>query len=89
VETVIMQMDDVSGVCVYGIPDARWGEAIKAVVEVTTAGRYTGQQVSDFVASKIARFKRPHVVVFTDALPRSAGGAVDRDAVKATWGDAP
>jgi acyl-CoA synthetase (AMP-forming)/AMP-acid ligase II len=88
VETVIMQMDGVSGVCVYGIPDARWGEAIKAVVEVKTAGRYTAQQVSDFVASKIARFKRPHVVVFADALTRLAEGGVDREAVKAKWGSA-
>jgi long-chain acyl-CoA synthetase len=88
VETVIMEMDGVSGVCVYGIPDAKWGEAIKAVVEVKTAGRHTAQQVSDFVASKIARFKRPHVVVFADALARSADGGVDREAVKTKWGSA-
>jgi acyl-CoA synthetase (AMP-forming)/AMP-acid ligase II len=87
VETVVMQMDGVSGVCVYGIPDAKWGEAIKAVVEVKAAGRYTGQQVIDFVGARIARFKRPHAVAFTDALPRTADGAVDRDAVKAKWGD--
>jgi long-chain acyl-CoA synthetase len=86
VETVIMQMDGVSGVCVYGIPDPKWGEAIKAVVEVKTAGRYTAQQVSDFVGSKIARFKRPHVVVFADALARAAEGGVDREAVKTKWG---
>jgi len=88
VETIIMQMDGVSGVCVYGIPDAKWGEAIKAVVEVKSAGRYTAQQVGDFVVSKIARFKRPHVVVFADRLARSADGGVDRDAVKAKWGSA-
>jgi acyl-CoA synthetase (AMP-forming)/AMP-acid ligase II len=85
VETVIMQMDGVSGVCVFGVPDVKWGEAIKAVVEVKPAARYTAQQVSDFVGSKIARFKRPHAVAFTDALPRTADGAVDRDAVKAKW----
>jgi acyl-CoA synthetase (AMP-forming)/AMP-acid ligase II len=44
--------------------------------------------VSDFVGGKIARFKRPQVVVFTDALPRGADGAVDRDAVKTRWGTA-
>ena len=87
VETVIMQMAGVSGGCVYGIPDPRWGEAIKAVVEVEPAGAYTAQQVSDFVGGKIARFKRPHVVAFTDALPRGGDGAVDRDAVKAAWGE--
>ncbi|MGH7355042.1 MAG: AMP-binding protein [Candidatus Rokuibacteriota bacterium] len=89
VETVIMQMDGVTGVCVYGIPDTKWGEAIKAVVEVRAAGRLTAQQVTDFVGSKIARFKRPHVVAFTDALPRTGEGVVDRDAVKAAWGETP
>jgi acyl-CoA synthetase (AMP-forming)/AMP-acid ligase II len=89
VETVIVQMEGVSEACVYGIPDSRWGEAIKAVVEVKAAGHYTAQQVSDFVASKIARYKKPHAVVFTDALPRTAEGAVDREAVKTKWGNAP
>jgi acyl-CoA synthetase (AMP-forming)/AMP-acid ligase II len=89
VETVVMQMAGVIGVCVYGIPDPRWGEAIKAVVEVAPAGRYTAHDVSEFVGTRIARFKRPHAVAFTDALPRTPDGAVDREAVKARWGDAP
>jgi long-chain acyl-CoA synthetase len=86
VETVIMQMEGVTGVCVYGVPDPRWGEAVKAVVEVAAARRYTAPQVSDFVGARIARFKRPQVVVFTDKLPRGADGAVDREAVKQTFG---
>src|SRR5215470_7861329 len=87
VETVIMQMDGVSGVCVYGIPDAKWGEAIKAVVEVKAAGQQSAQQVGDFVGSRIARFKRPHAVAFAERLPRTADGAVDREAVKSRWGE--
>jgi long-chain acyl-CoA synthetase len=86
VETVIVEMEGVSGVCVYGVPDVRWGEAVKAVVEVTPADRYSAQQVTDYVGSRIARFKRPHVVVFTTALPRGADGSVDREAVKTAWG---
>ena len=86
VETVIMRMDGVTGVCVYGVPDVKWGEAVKAVVEVEAVGRYAAHEVRDFVGGRIARFKRPHVVVFTDALPRGAEGAVDREAVKAHWG---
>jgi acyl-CoA synthetase (AMP-forming)/AMP-acid ligase II len=38
--------------------------------------------------SKIARFKRPHVVVLTDVVLRTADGTVDRGAVRKTWGDA-
>ena len=85
VEAVIMQMAGVTGVCVYGIPDAKWGEAVKAVVEVAAPGAHTAQQVTDFVGGKIARFKRPHVVTFCDALPRTAEGTIDREAVKAKW----
>lgn len=88
VETVILQLSGVSGVCVYGIPDAQWGEAIKAVVEVKGKNPYTAQQVIDYVGGKIARFKRPKVVAFTNALPRGADGLVDREAVKAQWGNA-
>jgi acyl-CoA synthetase (AMP-forming)/AMP-acid ligase II len=89
VEAAIMQMDGVTGVCVYGIPDAKWGEAVKAVVEIAGPGRPTAQQVTDFVGTKIARFKRPQVVAFCDALPRGADGGVDREAVKAKWGHGP
>ena len=64
----------------------RWDRAIKAVVEVRPAGRHSGEQVAYFVASRIARLKRPHLVEFTDALPRTADGAVDRDGVKKKWG---
>ena len=85
VEAVILQMAGVTGVCVYGIPDAKWGEAVKAVVEVAAPGTHTAQQVTDFVGTKIARFKRPQVVAFCEALPRTAEGAIDRDAVRAKW----
>jgi long-chain acyl-CoA synthetase len=88
VETVIAQLEGVTGVCVFGIPDAKWGEAIKAVVEIKTVTKYSADHVSDFVGSKIARFKRPHFVAFTDVLPRGADGTIDRDAVKTKWGTA-
>ena len=85
---MIAQLEGVTGVCVFGIPDAKWGEAIKAVVEIKTVTKYSADHVSDFVGSKIARFKRPHFVAFTDVLPRGADGAIDRDAVKTKWGTA-
>ena len=53
------------------------------------SGRYSAEDVSQFVGARIARFKRPHAVAFTDALPRTADGAVDREAVKGHWGDTP
>jgi long-chain acyl-CoA synthetase len=86
VETAIRQLPGVAEACVYGIPDAQWGEAIKAVVEPKPGATLTERQVIDHVGAAIARFKRPKVVVFADKLPRAADGAVNRAAVKTQFG---
>ncbi len=88
VETVIMQLGAVGAVCVFGVADAQWGEAIKAVVELRPGQRLTGQELGDHVGAKIARFKRPKFVEFVASLPRTPEGGVDREAVKARWGKA-
>jgi long-chain acyl-CoA synthetase len=85
VETVIMEIPGVNAVCVFGVPDAQWGEAIKAVVESSESG-LSANQVIDHVAGRIARYKRPKWVVFTDALPKTDAHEVDREAVKSRWG---
>src|SRR5437870_8316892 len=59
-DLVIVQMDGVSGVCVYGIPDAKWGEAIKAVVELRADARYTALMRSEEHTSELQ--SRGHLV---------------------------
>ena len=85
VETVIMEIPGVSAVCVFGVPDAQWGEAIKAVVESRDSS-LSADQVIDHVAGRIARYKKPKWVAFTAALPRTDAHEVDREAVKSSWG---
>ena len=86
VEKVIMEMAGVKAVCVFGVPDVEWGEAITAVVEVDNPDSRTAQEVIDHVAGRIARFKKPRWVEFTETLPKSDSGETDRDAVKERWG---
>jgi acyl-CoA synthetase (AMP-forming)/AMP-acid ligase II len=86
VEAVIMELEGVTGVCVFGVPDSQWGEAIKAVVEVPVSQGLTATQVSEYVGRRIARYKRPKWVEFAEALPRNTVGMVDRDAVQSLWG---
>jgi long-chain acyl-CoA synthetase len=42
--------------------------------------------LAELVASKLARYKKPRHVVFVDALPKTASGAIDRAAVKLAHG---
>jgi long-chain acyl-CoA synthetase len=85
VEAIIMELGSVTGVCVFGVPDAQWGEAIKAVVEVPATHDLTAAAVSEYVGSRIARYKRPRWVEFATSLPRNTVGMVDRDAVQSLW----
>ena len=84
VESVIMTVEGVTGVCVFGVPDPKWGEGIKAVIE-TGRTDLTLEAVRDHVGASIARYKRPGYVELTAELPRKDDGAIDRDAVKARW----
>ena len=73
-------------VSVIGVPDKHWGEAIKAVCVLKTDRTLEAQELIDFVASRIARYKKPHYVVYVDALPKTADGEIDRDQVKKAHG---
>jgi len=85
VETTIMEIEGVTAVCVFGVPDKKWGEGIKAVIE-TDSATLTLESVREHVGNRIARFKRPQHVELTDALPRADDDSIDRDAVKERWG---
>ncbi|MFH1950615.1 MAG: AMP-binding protein [Pseudomonadota bacterium] len=82
VEKAILQHDDVEEVCVIGVADKQWGEAIKAICVLGTGKSLDPQVLIDFVASKIARYKKPKYIVFVDSLPKTADGEIHRDQVK-------
>lgn len=86
VENAICAHAAIAEAAVIGVPDAQWGEAIKAVCVCKPGQSVTAQELIDFVGQKIARFKRPKHVVFVSALPRSASGAVDRNKIKEEHG---
>ncbi|MFW6335496.1 MAG: AMP-binding enzyme, partial [Desulfosalsimonas sp.] len=86
VESVIREHPAVAEVSVIGVADRQWGEAIKAVCELKPGAGADEQEIIDFVASKIARYKKPKYVVFVDLLPRMAKGGIDRDRVKKDHG---
>ena len=86
VETVIRAHVAIAEVSVIGVPDPQWGEAIKAVCVCRPGKSVLASDLAEFVASKLARYKKPKHVVFVDALPKTATGAIDRAAVKRAHG---
>lgn len=83
VERCLLEHPDVAEAVVFGVPDEQWGEAVMAVCVAREASAPSADEVIAFVASRIARYKRPKRIVFVASLPRTSTQAIDRAAVKA------
>ena len=75
VEQALARLDGVADVAVVGVPDERMGEVGKAYV-VRADPSLTAEDVVAFAKERLANFKVPRVVAFTDALPRNLSGKV-------------
>jgi long-chain acyl-CoA synthetase len=76
VENVISAHPDVLEVAVIGVPDAAWGEAVKAIVVPRADAQLSESDIVAFCRDRIARFKTPKSIGFADSLPRTPSGKV-------------
>jgi acyl-CoA synthetase (AMP-forming)/AMP-acid ligase II len=85
VEKIILEHPMVEEVSVIGVPDEKWGEAIKAVCVLKKGVTLHESELVEFVATRIARFKKPKYVIFVSTLPKTEDGLIDREKVKAKY----
>jgi acyl-CoA synthetase (AMP-forming)/AMP-acid ligase II len=76
IEEVLIRHPAVREVSVIGVPDVKWGEAIKAVVSLNPGKTATEKDLIDFCAENIAGYKKPKSVDFVDDLPKSNYGKI-------------
>ena len=70
---------------VSAIPDAEWGEAIKAVVKRREGASLTDQQVIQFLGERVADYKRPRSVDFVAEVPRNPSGKLLKREIRAPY----
>ena len=85
IESVILGLDGVADVAVFGIPDPDFGEAVAAHIQPDPGATLAEDDVRAHVARRLARYKVPKVVVFEDVLPREDTGKLFKRRLKAHY----
>jgi acyl-CoA synthetase (AMP-forming)/AMP-acid ligase II len=75
IEDLLLTHPDVADVAVIGMPSARWGESPLAII-VPARPDLDEQAILDHCAGRLARYKQPRKVVFTDTIPRNPTGKI-------------
>jgi fatty-acyl-CoA synthase len=84
VEETLKQHPRVADAVVVGVPDATWGETVAALVSLTDGPRLVDGELSDWVAARLAAYKRPRRVVPVDEVRRTTVAKIDLEWARAT-----
>jgi len=86
VEKVILEHPAIESVVVFGVPDPKWKEGIKAVCRLKALQSLETRELIKFVGERIAGYKKPQYVEFVSNFPLLEDGAPDRAKIKEQYG---
>ena len=86
VERCLLDHPAIAEAAVFGLPDAHWGEVVAAAVVRRDGAALTEDDVVAYVRARLAPYKKPRIVRFLDALPRTASTRqVQKSLLRQQW----
>jgi fatty-acyl-CoA synthase len=87
VEEAIYLMDGVAEVAVFGVPDARWVEAVAAAVVLRDGASASADDIKAHVRLRLAGYKTPKHVQIVDQLPKNPSGKILKRVLRDALGE--
>ncbi len=88
VERALTDHPAVLDAAVFGIPDEKWGESVKAVVELSAGQQVSSEELVAWCRDKLAHYKCPRSIEIMTELPRNpTGKLLKKDLRKPYWAD--
>jgi len=85
-EHILDEHPKIERVCVFGVPDETWGEAIRTVLQLKEGESAREEEIRDWCRGKMVGYKIPKSVLFAEDLPVTAVGKVLKRKVKEKYG---
>jgi O-succinylbenzoic acid--CoA ligase len=85
VEAALMAHPAVAEAGVIGLADAKWGQIVAAAIVLRPGQSVESAELMTFCSSRLAAYKSPKDLRFTDELPRTAAGKLQRRALREMW----
>jgi len=85
VEQVINKIQGVRSCQVIGVPSDRWGEEVKALVQLNSASKLNAHKIISICRDELGTIKAPKSVEFRDEFPLTPLGKVDKKAIRAEF----
>jgi len=91
IDSAIIQHPAVLDLCTVGIPNEEWGEEVLTVVQLNpgfTAGPALSEELTQWARERLAHYKCPKRILYTDDLPRLPSGKIQRRHVRDEYAEA-